>query len=450
MDALTGEVTELLQQLIRNECVNDGTRESGHESRNADTLAAYLQVPGVEMERFEPVPGRASLVARIEGSDPGAPSLLLMGHTDVVPVSVDGWREDPFGGELIDGEVWGRGAVDMLNLTSSMAVAFRHLALDGFRPKGTLTYLGVADEEALGTHGAGWLLDNERDAVWADFVVTEFGGLAMPLPSASGPKVPIMVGEKGAFWRHLRIHGTPGHGSMPLRTDNALVTAAEVVRRIDAYRPQTRITEMWRRFVEEADLPEDLAATLLDPDRLDDLLAGFPDLGVARMVHACTHTTIAPTVMHAGVKTNIIPDTVELQLDIRTLAGDSAGEVEAMLREALGELSERVEVMGVSDDEASESEVDTPLWVSLSRVIEHLAPGSRAVPFMIVGATDARFFRRAGATAYGAGLFSDRIAFTEFMSMFHGDNERVDVDSLRLSAELWEGLVRDLLGQSLR
>jgi acetylornithine deacetylase/succinyl-diaminopimelate desuccinylase-like protein len=207
---------------------------------------------------------------------------------------------------------------------------------------------------------------------------------------------------------------------------------------------------MWRRFVEEADLPEDLAATLLDPDRLDDLLAGFPDLGVARMVHACTHTTIAPTVMHAGVKTNIIPDTVELQLDIRTLAGDSAGEVEAMLREGLGELSERVEVMGVSDDEASESEVDTPLWVSLSRVIEHLAPGSRAVPFMIVGATDARFFRRAGATAYGAGLFSDRIAFTEFMSMFHGDNERVDVDSLRLSAELWEGLVRDLLGQSLR
>jgi acetylornithine deacetylase/succinyl-diaminopimelate desuccinylase-like protein len=117
-----------------------------------------------------------------------------------------------------------------------------------------------------------------------------------------------------------------------------------------------------------------------------------------------------------------------------------------MLREALGDMYERVEVVGVTDDEASASAVDTPLWKSLSRVIERLAPGTRAVPFMLVGATDARFFRRAGATAYGAGLFSDRIAFGEFMSMFHGDNERVDVDSLRLSAELWEGLVRDLLG----
>jgi acetylornithine deacetylase/succinyl-diaminopimelate desuccinylase-like protein len=446
MDALTGEVTELLQQLIRNACVNDGTLRSGQESRNADTLAAYLEGPGVEIRRFEPVPERASVVARMEGTDPTAPSLLLMGHTDVVPANVDGWREDPFGGELIDGEVWGRGAVDMLNLTSSMAVAFRHLVQDGFRPRGTLTYLGVADEEALGSHGAGWLVEHEREAVWADFVVTEFGGLALPLPSGSGPKVPIMVGEKGAYWRHVRIHGTPGHGSMPLRTDNALVTAAEVVRRIDAYRPATRILDTWRRFVRDADLPEDLATTLLDPERLDAMLDVFPDLGVARMVHACTHTTIAPTVMRAGVKTNIIPDTVELQLDIRTLPGDSADEVESMLKEALGDLYERVEVVGITDDEASASPVDTPLWESLSRVMESLAPGSHAVPFMLVGATDARFFRRAGATAYGAGLFSDRISFGEFMSMFHGDNERVDVDSLRLSEELWEGLVRDLLG----
>src|SRR4249919_2696720 len=142
-DQLTGEVTELLQVLIRNQCVNDGSVESGHEDRSADILTAVLEGPGVEIERYEPEPGRTSIVARIEGSNPAAPSLLLMGHTDVVPVSPDRWRHDPFGGELIDGEVWGRGAVDMLNLTASMAVATRKLADEGFRPEGTLIYLGV-------------------------------------------------------------------------------------------------------------------------------------------------------------------------------------------------------------------------------------------------------------------------------------------------------------------
>src|SRR5437868_6810647 len=132
----TGEVTELLQHLIRNACVNDGAPDSGHEARSVDLLAAYLQGAGVDFERFEAAPGRANLVARIEGSDPAAPSLLLMGHTDVVPVTLANWHHDPFGGELIDGYVWGRGAVDMLNETSSMAVAFKRLAQSGFAPRG--------------------------------------------------------------------------------------------------------------------------------------------------------------------------------------------------------------------------------------------------------------------------------------------------------------------------
>lgn len=156
----TGEVTELLQHLIRNACVNDGSADSGKEGRSVDILAAYLQGTGVDLERYEPIVGRSSLVARIEGSDPGAPSVLLMGHTDVVPVTPENWHRDPFGGELIDGFVWGRGAVDMLNETTSMAVAFKRLAESGFTPRGTLIYLAVADEEALGVYGADWLLQN--------------------------------------------------------------------------------------------------------------------------------------------------------------------------------------------------------------------------------------------------------------------------------------------------
>ncbi len=153
MSTLTGETVELLQAMIRNACVNDGRPESGDETRNADTLQHFLEGAGLETERYTAVHGRESIVARIEGTDPDAPSLCLMGHTDVVPVSPDGWSRDPFAGELVrngDGvdEVWGRGAVDMLNLTSSMAVAFRHLARSGFKPKGDLIYFGVADEEA--------------------------------------------------------------------------------------------------------------------------------------------------------------------------------------------------------------------------------------------------------------------------------------------------------------
>src|SRR5688500_17163824 len=176
------ETMELLQQLIRNQCVNDGQVSSGDEVRSVDTLEAYLGNAGFDMQRFEPQPGRTSLVARIEGSDPDAPSLLLMGHTDVVPVNPDGWTRDPFGAEIVDGFIWGRGAVDMLNITASQAVAFRRLAESGFTPKGTLIYLAVADEEALGTWGARWLVENERDAVYADYVLTESGGYQMATP----------------------------------------------------------------------------------------------------------------------------------------------------------------------------------------------------------------------------------------------------------------------------
>jgi acetylornithine deacetylase/succinyl-diaminopimelate desuccinylase-like protein len=440
------EVTDLLQHLIRNACVNDGTQDSGGEVRSVDLLATYLEGSGAYLERFEPRPGRGSLVARIEGSDPHAPSLLLMGHTDVVPVNPDGWHRDPFAGELVDGVVWGRGAVDMLNQTASMAVAFRKLAAEGWRPRGTLTYLAVADEEALGTYGASWLTEHEPDAVLADFVVTEMGGMRMPLPSQSGPKLPVMVGEKGAYWCSIRVKGTPGHGSMPFRTDNALVKAAEVVRRIAAYQPRTEIHEVWRRFVEQADLPAEMAAILLDPAGVRGFAASSPDVGMARMVQACTHTTFAPTILHGGVKTNIIPDTVDLQIDVRTLPGQRQEDVRRQLDEALGDLAGEVEFSGLSDDEATASPIDTPLWDSIRTATEALAPGTTTIPFLIVGATDARFFRRKGMVAYGAGMFSDRMSFSDFASMFHGDDERIDVESLRLATEFWEIVARDLVG----
>ena len=440
----TDEVVDLLQHLIRNRCVNDGTPDSGHESRSVDTLQAYLGDSGFDVERYEPLPGRASLLARMSGSDPGAPGLMLMGHTDVVPVTEANWSRDPFGGDLVEGEVWGRGAVDMLNLMSSMAVAFRRLAESGFRPSGDLVYLAVADEEALGTHGAEWLTAQEADAVRTRFVITESGGITVPTPN--GVTLPVLVGAKGAFWCRLVVRGTPGHASQPFRTDNALVKAAEVVKRVAEYRPQARILDAWRTFVGSLGLPPDLGEALVDPERVIEVCESLPMIGLARQAHACTHTTFAPTIVHGGTKTNVIPDRVEIEVDIRTLPGDDRADVRAMLEEALGDLAAHVTIESLADDPASESPWDTPLWPSIQRVASRFYPDGTAVPFLMTGATDARFFRRLGCDAYGFGLFSRNLTFDQYSSMFHGDDERVDVDSLALSTAMWEALARDFLG----
>ncbi len=440
---LETEATELLRTLIRNACVNDGEPASGQEIRSVDALEDYFGGSGLECERYVAAPGRVSLVTRIEGRDRTAPTLLLMGHTDVVPVNPAGWQRDPFAGDLDDGFVWGRGAIDMLNLTATMAVAVRRLAASDFRPRGTLVYLAVADEEALGTYGAGHLTAREPDTVRADYVITENGGVQIPTPS--GPVLALTVGEKGTNWRRLVVGGTPGHGSMPFRADNALVTAAEVVRRIAAYQPRARILDVWRRSVEGLGLPDEVTRALTDPEQVAETAARMESLGLARLAYACTHTTFSPNVIRGGGKTNVIPDRVTIEVDIRALPGVTPGEVDAMLAEALGDLAGRVEVSAPSADEGSLTPFETPLSDALARVTSALVPGSRIAPRLSPGATDARFFRWKGVPAYGFGLHSPRIPFTEYVSMFHGNNERIDVESLRLSALMWEALCRDFL-----
>jgi acetylornithine deacetylase/succinyl-diaminopimelate desuccinylase-like protein len=444
---LTNETVELLQTLIRNECVNDGQRTSGEEERNSDLLETFLEGPGVEMEHFDCLPGRRSMVARIEGTDPEAPSLCLMGHTDVVPVSLDGWSREPFSGDLIDGEVWGRGAVDMLNLTSSMAVAFRHIARSGFRPKGDLVYFGVADEEAGGTYGAKWMAEHHWDAMAADYVLTEFGGL--PTATPDGKKLTLAAGEKGLGWRRLTVKGTPGHGSMPFGADNALIKAAEVIRRLAEYRPAPKLTEMWQHQVSTLTLDDDVKAALLDPESVWDAVAGLDSPALSRHLHACSHTTISPNVIQGGIKTNVIPDTVQIDVDIRTAPGDSDN-VNDHLRDALAELFDEVEIKHIHDDPATFSTTDTPMWHLLERMMQKAHPGAPLIPSLIVGATDARFYRDKGSVAYGAGLFSDRVSSGDFMSRFHGHDERVDVDSLALTTQLWLDVVENFWDEVAR
>lgn len=438
-----GETTELLQTLIRNACVNDGTVESGQEIRNATVLRDHLEGSGLDIELFEAAPGRVSMVARMEGTGEG-PSLCLNGHTDVVPVNPEGWSRDPFGGELVEGEVWGRGAVDMLNLTASFAVAVRHLAGTGFRPRGDLVFLAVADEESGSAYGARWMAEHHADLIATDYVLTENGGLHGGPPGT--PTVGINVGEKGVAWRRLTVRGTPGHGSMPFKADNALVKAAAVITRIADYRPRAGIHDLWERQLEALGLDEDLRARLRDPAALDDFLDALPVGAGAPFLYSCTHTTFSANCAVGPTKTNVIPDRVTIDVDVRTLPGEGHDEVTEHLRAALGpELFPQVEVEVLMDDPASISPADTPLWDALQRGVSRPFPGATIQPRLTVGFTDARVHREMGAIAYGAGLLSPSVSAADFGSRFHGNDERIDVESLGLTTRLWYDVVTDLL-----
>ena len=205
------------------------------------------------------------------------------------------------------------------------------------------------------------------------------------------------------------------------------------------------IHDTWRKFIEGVDFGPEWNAKLTNEATLYEFCEELP-LGLARQAHSCTHTTFAPTIAHGGTKTNVIPDLVEIEVDIRTLPGQRAADVRALLDDALGDLATRVDITPFDENESTASPMESPMWDAMARVSSRLVEGSSLVPFLTVGATDARFFRRAGSVAYGFGLFSRRLSFEDYASMFHGNDERVDVESLVLSTQLWEALAHDLLG----
>ena len=435
-DALTGQTVELLQQMIRNKCVNDGSVASGQEGRTTDLLRTYLQGSGLDLEVYEPegAPGRKSLVARIEGSDPKAPTLCLMGHTDVVPVTPETWTRDPFGGELVDGEVWGRGAVDMLNLTASQAVVLKALAKKGWKPKGTLVYLACADEEAGGLHGAGHVCKKHWDSLRANYLLTENGGTVSTHDGTTN--VTVHVGEKGVAWRRLRVKGTPGHGSRPYRADNALVKAARIITKLAEYRPSPYVDELWRGFVGALELEPGIKQALMDPVSVEESIDRLPT-ALAATLWSNTHTTFSPNMCSAGVKTNVIPNIADIEVDIRTVPGDDEDEVRRHLDKALGDLIEDVTIEKLFSKPASVSPTGTPLWDVLAKVVDGHYPGAKLVPRLIVGFTDAPYFREHGAVAYGFGLFSRALTAEAMSGRFHGNDERVDVESLALTTQAW-------------
>jgi acetylornithine deacetylase/succinyl-diaminopimelate desuccinylase-like protein len=442
---MSQEVVELLQTLIRNACVNDGTPGSGQESRSVATIREYL---GVDGEIFEPVAGRQSVVYRVEGTDQSAPSLALVPHLDVVPVDPAGWSVDPFSAEEVDGMVYGRGAVDMLNVTAAMTVAAAPYIRGDLAPRGDLVFCAVADEEAGGRLGAMPLVRDRWDLVGSDYLLTE---VAYPAFDArDGRAVPVSVGEKGAYWSILETQGSPSHGSAPYGTDNALEKLIAALAGVIESPSPAAITEDWVAFVGNLNLDSDTEKDLIDIDQLDaaiDRLAAT-DLTLARYIHAATHLTIATNVLSGGTKTNVVAARARAELDIRGVPGMDREFVDSHLRKAMGSGSDQVDITPVMDGESTVSEVGSLLWRVIGDSIERLEGHRNLVPTLMTVATDARFWRSKGTVAYGVGLFDDRMSFAEMLSLFHGHDERVSVESVRRTTDLYVEILERFLQTS--
>lgn len=425
---------ELLQSLIHNSCVNDGTVESGHEHRSVATLQDFFGETG---EIVQPAPGRQSVVYRIRGTDPEAPSLALVPHLDVVPADAMQWTVDPFAGEISDGWLYGRGAVDMLNVTAAMAMAIRPYITGEKHPAGDLVFAAVADEESGGSYGARHLVDNNWDLVGADFLLTEVA--YPPVGGSSDSGIPVSVGEKGPFWSILKTSGTPGHGSAPYRSDNALQKMVAALHGLFETESPITITPGWVEFVDSLDLEHGLRLDLKDPDKVDDaidrLASSDPLFG--RYAHAATHLTVSPNRALGGAKANVIASKARSEVDIRALPGTTRTDVDVFLRKAMGSASDHVEIEPVMDFEASISARPTILWEVIADSVESLEGHRNLIPTMLTVATDARFWREKGTVAYGVGLFDDRMSFSEMLALFHGNDERVSVESVERTTLLY-------------
>ena len=428
----------LLRAMIREACVNDGSVGSGQEIRSVRVLQRFLADAAatgrIETHVLESAPGRASLVARLRGTDPTAPALGLLGHLDVVPVDPDGWTRNPFGGDLINGEIWGRGAVDMLYLTAAFACVLRDAALAPEPPRGDLVLIAVADEEGGGEYGIHWLVRQHPEVVRVTEALSESGGMRM------GRHVAIEVAEKGSAGRRLLIHGKPGHASIPYGAKSASYRVGEVLQRLGEVMPAAQLGPLWNAFVSARIQDPALAERLRDPVRLD---AALPQLGgIAGYAHAVSRITMSPTVLRAGMTHNVIPAVGTIDLDIRTLPGTTDAEVDHLLRAVLGPLADDIEIEHLRGWAATTSPADTPLFAAIERAVEAVADAP-VVPIMAAGGSDARVLRELGIPAYGFGLLGPDWSYERYREGVHGNDERIDVESVSLSLAALQRIVAD-------
>src|SRR5438128_2160833 len=428
---LCQEVTELLQELIR----IDTTNPPGNETRAAELLRDYLEDSGASCELHARIPERANLVARIPGRGDG-PRLLFLSHTDVVLADASEWAADPFGGELRDGEVWGRGALDMKGQVAAEAVAVASLARDGFEPRGALIFAATADEEVGAGFGAQWLCETHPEAVRADYCINEGSGDRIEL--GGNPYWVCSTAEKMSAPFRLRVHGRSGHASMPNIADNALVKAAPLIEELGAYRPERHLIPEVKALVQ--------AVTGEEPRSAADALIRAREVSpvLADMIEPLFSMTFTPTMVTASQKRNVVPAVCDVTVDSRLLPGQPPAEQQELVRALLGDGEYELEVLEAHG--GTRSPLESPLWDAVESFVDRIEPGTRAVPVCVAGFTDSHWFRQAfGTVAYG--FFPARAMDIEVVvRLVHSADERVPVEDLELGVDWLRHAAQHLLG----
>jgi acetylornithine deacetylase/succinyl-diaminopimelate desuccinylase-like protein len=419
------EVVDLCRDLIRIDTSNPGDQSGPGERLAAEYVADKLAEVGLEPKIFESHPLRASVVARIEGEDPSRDALLVHGHLDVVPARQNDWAVPPFSGEIQDGFLWGRGAVDMKDMDAMILAVIRQRLREGRRPPRDVVLAFLADEEAGGSWGARWLVDEHPELFeGCTEAIGEVGGFSVTVPGDKRLYL-IETAEKGMAWLRLTARGTAGHGSM-VNHDNAVTALAAAVARLGEHEFPLRLTKTVRAFLERVCAVYGIA---FDPDKPEE---SIKELGsVSRMISATLRNTLNPTVLGAGYKTNVIPQEAVAQVDGRFLPGYEA-EFLATVDELLGPDVERDYV---HHDIALETEFDGALIEAMTAALTSEDPAGIAVPYCLSGGTDAKSFSRLGMRCFG---FSPLLLPPEldFSGMFHGVDERVPVDGLRFGVRV--------------
>jgi acetylornithine deacetylase/succinyl-diaminopimelate desuccinylase-like protein len=425
-----GEVVDLCRELIRMDTSNYGDEEGPGERKAAEYVATLLDEVGISSELFESRPGRTSVVARWGGSEGDA--LLLHGHLDVVPAAAEDWQVDPFSGEIRDGYVWGRGAVDMKDFDAMLLSVVRARARAGRVPERPIVLAFTADEEAGGHHGAQLIVQDHPEALeGVTEAVGEVGGFSTTI---RGRRLYLIeAAEKGMAWMRLSARGRAGHGSM-INHENAVTDLAAAVARIGAHQWPVRLTPTMRTLLAAV---AELAGTEATPENAEALVEEFG--GAARMLGAVLRNTTNPTMLDAGYKVNVIPTEATAHVDGRFLPGFE-DEFFATLAELCGD---RITVDYVSNQPPWETPYEGDLVDAMSRSILAEDPDAIVAPYLMSGGTDAKHFTKLGVRCYGFAplRLPDDLDFT---ALFHGVDERVPVDALEFGARVFDRFLDDV------
>jgi acetylornithine deacetylase/succinyl-diaminopimelate desuccinylase-like protein len=430
MSAGEAEVVDLCRELIAIDTSNYGDHSGPGERAAAEYVAEKLDEVGVEPTIYESHPGRASVVARIPGADPGRAPLLIHGHLDVVPADAADWTHHPFAGEVADDCVWGRGAVDMKDMDAMVLAVLRQRMREGRTPPRDIVLAFLADEEAGGTWGAQFLVDKHPE-LFADCseAISEVGGFSFTVNDDRRLYL-IETAEKGIAWMRLTARGTAGHGSMVNR-DNAVTELADAIARLGRHEFPVRLTTTVRTFLEE------VCDAYGIPFEEDDVEATVARLGpIASMIGATLRHTVNPTVLDGGYKANVIPGTASAQVDGRFLPGMEE-EYFAEIDRLIGPKVTREFIHHLP---SVETEFEGGLVSAMSESLLAEDPGARAVPYCLSGGTDAKSFQRLGIRNYGFAPLKLPPELN-FSGMFHGVDERVPVDGLRFGVRVLDRFI---------